>query len=267
MKIRASFASMLPRHLARPRIGALVILVLVLAVPLFASAEQAKQDFKPDEGWLSTVQKSIEAEEYRPSKQTVGLKGENLKDPKWHINNRAQGFRSAVSNEGWEIVPRPPAKKIDPKDPTKHLKETEAKKDDTPEWYWRYKFSSVARGSERTKLSAPEVRDENDTVHLRYSPIVSEWYKNSKAGIEQGFEIKEQPFAKHAGELVLVGDVETDLAVCSVDACPTFACFFFLHILLQFSLLHDLAFFFFCSILFIFFSFSIQFLELIKSVF
>jgi hypothetical protein len=115
-----------------------------------------------------------------------------------------------VSREGWEIVPRPPTKAIDPKDPTKH-KETAAVKN-PPKGHWRYKFSSVARGSERTKLSAPEVRDENDTVHLRYSPIVSEWYKNSKAGIEQGFEIKERPFANKAGELVLVGDIKTDLA-------------------------------------------------------
>ena len=37
--------------------------------------------------------------------------------------------------------------------------------------------------------------------------------KNSKLGIEQGFEIKEKPHAKGKGELILVGDVTTDLAV------------------------------------------------------
>lgn len=142
----------------------LAILLSVFVSTQLSYAEQVQSDFKPDEGWLATVQQNIEAQEYRPSKQMLGLKGEKVKEPKWHINNRAQGFRSAVSKDGWEIVPRPPTKKIDPKDPTKHLEEKAAKKDEAPKWYWRYKFSSVARGDERTKLSAPEVRLEMRTM-------------------------------------------------------------------------------------------------------
>lgn len=179
----------------------------------FAQADQKPQAFKPDQNWLATVQNNIEAQEYRPSKQMVGIEGENLKEPKWHINNRAQGFKSAVSKDGWEIAPRPPAKRIDPKDPTKHLKEDTTTREEGPKWHWRYRFSALSRGTERTKLSAPEVSDRDDTVFLKYSPSVSKWYKNSKAGIEQGFEIKEKPHAKGKGELVLVGEVKTDLAV------------------------------------------------------
>lgn len=211
MKRRSVFACIFPGHLGFRGIASPWILTIALAIPFRTAAGQAKQDFKPDKRWLSTVQKSIEADEYRPSKQMVGLKGERLKEPKWHINNRAQGFRSAVSKEGWEIAPRPPAKNIDPKDPTKYLKEIVAKKDNGPKWHWRYRFSAVSRGSERTKLPAPEVRDENEAVLLQYSRSVSEWYKNSRAGIEQGFELKEKPHLKGKGELVLVGEVETDL--------------------------------------------------------
>jgi hypothetical protein len=186
--------------------------VLLLTLE-FAQADQKPQAFKPDQNWLATVQNNIEAQEYRPSKQMVGIEGENLKEPKWHINNRAQGFKSAVSKDGWEIAPRPPAKRIDPKDPTKHLKEDTTTREEGPKWHWRYRFSALSRGTERTKLSAPEVSDRDDTVFLKYSPSVSKWYKNSKAGIEQGFEIKEKPHAKGKGELVLVGEVKTDLAV------------------------------------------------------
>ena len=210
MKGRCSVTTSSPPHLRFLGVCSIIFCALLISISA-AHAEQSKEDFKADPGWLATVQKNMEADEYRPSKQTVDLKGARTKEPKWHINNRAQGFRSAVSKDGWEIEPRPPTKAIDPKDPTKH-KETAAVKN-PPKWHWRYKFASVARGGERTNLSAPEVRDENDTVHLRYSPIVSEWYKNSKAGIEQGFEIKEKPHAKGKGELVLVGEVKTDLAV------------------------------------------------------
>ena len=213
MKGRCGFTLWSPPHPRLLGICSLIICALLLSITAFAHAEQSKEEFKADPGWLATIQKNMEADEYRPSKQTVGLKGAKTKEPKWHINNRAQGFRSAVSKDGWEIEPRPPTKAIDPKDPTKH-KETPAIKN-PPKWYWRYKFSSLSRGKDLTKLSAPEVRDESDTVHLTYSPSVSEWYKNSKAGIEQGFEIKEKPHSSVTGELLLVGDVKTDLAVLS----------------------------------------------------
>ena len=138
---------------------ALLLVVLSLVTAQAARAEQKPSEFKPDPNWLATIQKNIEEQEYRPSKQTVGVRGEKLREPKWQINNRAQGFRAFVSKEGWEIIPRPPAMRVDPKDPTKHLKETAATKDDAPKWHWRYRFTAVSRGSERTKLSAPAIRD------------------------------------------------------------------------------------------------------------
>jgi hypothetical protein len=213
MTVRCGATSCTRAHLGRARGLVLYLFVLSLIAIRVAQAEQAPAEFKPDQNWLATVQNNIEAQEYRPSKQMVGIEGEKVKEPKWHINNRAQGFKSAVSKDGWEIAPRPPAKRIDPKDPTKHLKEDTTTREEGPKWHWRYRFSALSRGTERTKLSAPEVSDRDDTVFLKYSPSVSKWYKNSKAGIEQGFEIKEKPHAKGKGELVLVGEVKTDLAV------------------------------------------------------
>ena len=194
-------------------------IALMLSVCLFTAISsqhllaETPAEFKPDGNWLATVQKDIEAQEFRPSKQMVGIKGEKLSEPKWHITNRAHGLRSFVSKDGWEIIPRPATKSLDPKDLTKDKKELAKKESDTPNWYWRYRLSTLSRGRSSTKLSHPIVRDENETVYLSYTDSVTEWYKNSKPGIEQGFEIKERPYSALKGELVLVGDIKTDLTV------------------------------------------------------
>jgi hypothetical protein len=210
---------LLKRLLIRGLLGALCLvgLELLLYCALAAATEPNKfvssADMTIDKDGPATGQQQIDAQGYRPSKQMVGLHGEKLSEPMWHIDNRSQGFKSAVNREGWEIVPRQLPKKIDPKDPTRHLKKPAASKEQESKWYWRYRFEALARGAKLMKLSAPEVRNKDETVYLRYSPVVSEWYKNSKLGIEQGFEIKEKPHAKGKGELVLVGEVKTDLAV------------------------------------------------------
>ena len=183
MEVRCGTTACTRTTLGLARGGAIFILLLSVLALQVARADQGAPEVAADPGWLSAIQKNIEEQEYRPSKQMVGINGEKLLEPKWHINNRAQGFRSFVSKEGWEIVPRPPAKKIDPKDPTKHLKETAATKDDAPKWHWRYRFTAIARGSERTKLSAPALRDESDTVYVQHSPSVSEWYKIGRAHV------------------------------------------------------------------------------------
>ena len=49
-------------------------------------------------------------------------------------------------------------------------------------------------------------------MRLVYSASLQEWYKNSEAGIEQGFEIAQRPFESSSGELVIAGAVDTDLS-------------------------------------------------------
>ena len=192
-------------------------LVLALACVPTAPSEQNRNTSSSqttnDKGWLVAVQQQIDAQEYRPTKQMLGLQGEKLSEPMWHIDNRAQGFRSAVSRAGWEIIPRTPTETMHPKDPTKYRKEAYAKGDEDPKWSWRYRFAGLSRGDAHTMLPSPAVRNENETVYLTYSPSVSEWYRNSKAGIEQGFELQEKPHAKGKEELILVGELTTDLAV------------------------------------------------------
>jgi hypothetical protein len=116
-----------------------------------------------------------------------------------------------VSRKGWEIVPHAPIKKIDPRDPAKYLGQDARGLADAPKWFWRYRFTAVSRGWARTKLSAQEVKEKQEAVHLTHSSSVREWYKNSRAGIEQGFEITEKLYRGEQGELVLVGEVTTDL--------------------------------------------------------
>ena len=172
---------------------------------------EAPLEVKPEGNWLATIQTKLEAEQYIPSRQMVGIKGEQLSEPKWHITNYAQGLSSFVSKDGWEIVPRPLT--VDHKDLSKHKQELTKKERDAPAWYWRYRFLAITRGAASTKRAAPSIHDENTTVYLNYPNVVTEWYKNSKQGIEQGFEIKERPHTTNKGELVIVGDIKTDLTV------------------------------------------------------
>ena len=172
---------------------------------------EAPLEVKPEGNWLATIQTKLEAEQYIPIRQMVGIKGEQLREPKWHITNYAQGLSSFVSKDGWEIVPRPLT--VDHKDLSKHKQELTKKERDAPAWYWRYRFLAITRGAASTKRAAPSIHDENTTVYLNYPNVVTEWYKNSKQGIEQGFEIKERPHTTNKGELVIVGDIKTDLTV------------------------------------------------------
>ena len=54
-------------------------IALLLSVCLFTAISsqhllaETPAEFKPDGNWLATVQKDIEAKEYRPSKQMVGV--------------------------------------------------------------------------------------------------------------------------------------------------------------------------------------------------
>jgi hypothetical protein len=80
MKGRCSVTTSSPPYLNVLGIASLIICALLISISA-THAEQSKEDFKADPGWLATIQKNMEADEYRPSKQTVDLKGAKTKEP------------------------------------------------------------------------------------------------------------------------------------------------------------------------------------------
>ena len=145
----------------------------------------------PGASWLSAVRRSIEAEEYLPRKDGAARLASADEEGGFSFSNRAHRVRSFVSRDGWEVAPR----SVDQGSP----------------WRWRYRFASVRRGDARERVGAPRVHEKGGAVYLSYTKELTEWYRNSRSGIEQGFGIRERPYPGAGGELVLEGDVATDL--------------------------------------------------------
>lgn len=166
---------------------------LALLSTFFATCA-AKADLPPrstdllNTSWLAAIEKEIEAREYAPSRHARQDNSGAPAAAAWSLSNRAHGFRSIVSERGWEIA-------------------------SDSSWRWSYRLRSLARGSHREHLSAPQASERDGTVSLSYQHGVREWYRNSAAGVEQGFEIPERPLPSGTQELVLVGDIDTDLSV------------------------------------------------------
>ena len=125
----------------------------------------------------------------------------------WGFQNLRHRFGSSFSERGWSLSPmtRLPTSFNEPKR-------------EAPEWYWRYEFTSLSRDTGSEHVGNAVVSADGSTITLERSGGIKEWYKNAPSGIEQGFEIKARPLGARAGELILRGAVETDLALISEDA-------------------------------------------------
>jgi hypothetical protein len=179
---------------------------LSLAVPaqLVSVAGSVTGDGKEavSEGWLSAVKKNIERAEYQPSLQTKDSEGRVFEHPKWHFVNRGNQFRSYVDGTGWEIRPS-------------------VVKDGEESWSWKYEFVGVYRGGEQASakgVSQGKVRNEGAAVYIEHSPDLVEWYKNTLAGIEQGFEIRQRPAGDLKRPLIMRGVVKSSLIADSASA-------------------------------------------------
>lgn len=141
--------------------------------------------------WWDVVRRKIEAEEYLPSRsEDVQLEG-----VQWRMVNRAQNLLAIVDASGsWRMAP------------TEKWEANEG-------WSWEYRFSVLARGEHATASEALELSEKDGRVLLSRTNGVVEWYKNSPAGVEQGFDVAERPLATGSGPLALIGSVRTDLAV------------------------------------------------------
>ncbi|HZM71465.1 MAG TPA: integrin alpha, partial [Candidatus Cryosericum sp.] len=132
-------------------------------LPALAAAADA-----PAEGWLSEAQKQISAREYEVTWQ--GDAPEGLA-PAWQAPNRAHGFRTFFAADGIRVVPR---------------------SEEAPSWRWELTLVGYGRGREVWPVAAATPAPAAARVEYHRGDL-REWYENTPAGLEQGFELRSSP--------------------------------------------------------------------------
>jgi hypothetical protein len=110
-----------------------------------------------------------------------------------------QNLRTYVWEDGWSVEPRHVHKGVE-------------------KWRWRYTLTAVRRDSTALSIKRPlrdSIVSDGDTITVPYQgAALSEWYRSTSAGIEQGFTINERPLAdRSTGPLKLRGTITTDLVL------------------------------------------------------
>jgi hypothetical protein len=110
-----------------------------------------------------------------------------------------QNLRTYVWEDGWSVEPRHAHKGVE-------------------KWRWRYTLTAVRRDSTALSIKRPlrdSIVSDGDTITVPYQgAALSEWYRSTSAGIEQGFTINERPLAdRSTGPLKLRGTITTDLVL------------------------------------------------------
>jgi hypothetical protein len=151
--------------------GLLIAASLAAALPAVAAAPSpavAADANAPAEGWLSEAQKQISAREYEVTWE--GDTPEGL-SPAWQAPNRAHGFRTFFTDAGIRVVPRT---------------------EDAPSWQWELTLVGYGRG--REVWPVPKATPAPAAARVEYHRgDLREWYENTPAGLEQGFELQSPP--------------------------------------------------------------------------
>ncbi len=115
-------------------------------------------------------------------------------DAVWSAPSRAHGFRSRVSAEGVEVVPR-----------------SASSFDTLAEWRLSIATESFGRGAISTKLTRATVAANDERVELDHGGL-SEWFVNEPRGLEQGWTIAQPPDDPgHCGPLWIALELGGDL--------------------------------------------------------
>jgi len=144
--------------------------------------------------WWGEAQERVRAMEYQPTLQEQDSVGNELDDPAFHYANRNQNLRSYIGSTGWSLERR--------------------NGEDEEPWSWKYELRTLGRDGELLDLPDPEsgavTAQEDGTVNIDRG-VLTEWYRNSTDGVEQGFTVRERPEGN--GMLKLAAEITTDLAV------------------------------------------------------
>ncbi|HEX2697353.1 MAG TPA: hypothetical protein VHM28_06550 [Anaerolineales bacterium] len=76
-------------------------------------------------------------------------------------------------------------------------------------WSWGLQLDGFGREDQTSSLSAPKFSQGKGRTDLKFSNLLTEWYRNTGIGLEQGFSINENP--KGNGKLVLHMSLDSTL--------------------------------------------------------
>jgi hypothetical protein len=146
------------------------LLPLLAALTLLAAPSLANG--VPAVDWWDRVQDDIVEAEYHVSwQEETYLPGGGAA---WHAPNRSHGFRAYFPPEGVRLMPRTA---------------------EGPRWDWGLDVVAVVRGARAEALPAAlDARAAAHRLERDRGPLV-EWYVNTPAGLEQGFDLVVPPVA------------------------------------------------------------------------
>ncbi len=147
-------------------------LVYLLFAALAATSTFSYANNAIDETWLAKAQAHIAASEYVPHQTDTGV----------IANNRKHGIRSSFEQGALKITDRSSAKTLA-----------------------EIRLQAFGREGTLQKLQASAAKVNGDRIELNRG-VLTEWFINSPAGIEQGFDIVHKP--KGEGRLVVQIDVD-----------------------------------------------------------
>jgi Divergent InlB B-repeat domain/FG-GAP repeat/FG-GAP-like repeat len=146
--------------------------------------------------WLAQAEKNIALMEYDPVKINRNDQLAAIGSPEWALANRANNFYATIGTADWQMQ--------------------FGKKGDN-DYTWNFSLQGLSRtGGGQTdfgKIVGDQITKASGTIVINRNGNIQEWYKNSQAGLEQGFSIANKPSGE--GQLIITGRIKTNLSASS----------------------------------------------------
>lgn len=149
----------------------------VLLSSLLFRCHVAESTEADSSAWSKSVQDQIHHREYEISAQTDSKTG----TIDYHAPNRIHGFRTRFADDGICVTPRIP---------------------DSAPWRWEMTLRSCSDGKNQVSVDSAQLAVLGNRIEYRRGNI-TEWYVNSAAGLEQGFDIARLSETLTGSELTL----------------------------------------------------------------
>ncbi|HNP74856.1 MAG TPA: Ig-like domain-containing protein [bacterium] len=143
---------------------------------------------------------SLADREYQATWQDKDYQGDDFATGKWHFANRANNLRAYFDESGFEMMPRV----IPPNEPAP--------------WNFKYSPLTLQRENDNQSQALNQVTNllaEDNKIIATRGEGVEEWYLNTPAGLEHGFNLQNRPAGD--GPVILKGNITTDLEATLVD--------------------------------------------------
>ena len=155
------------------------------------------------QGWQKEAESALQEMEYRFTTQQNDAAGKPFTDgvPRFYATNRSQNLRSYFRPETGEWT----------------LSAREEQEGRTNDWAWSLVLASVERtdGSVVAMTSPTSLLDETGRELSFERGALTEWYRNTEKGVEQGYTIQTRPAG--SGDLILSSALATDLRATVIE--------------------------------------------------